>query len=176
MDVGILPAPSSVLQGARLLNSDIGRHSVKSNFSTRLSGRFYQNGSLERHTLRKSRLVEMQAKKRRLEKELQLEERRVKLLEERLNETERARDDAHELIITIERGVIRFQAFVRRRQALRLFRKLQHESAMRELVAKFFQCRYRGWKGRERAVSRREYLREKQRIESAATIQANKQR
>lgn len=118
----------------------------------------------------------MQAKKRRLEKELQLEERRVKLLEERLNETERARDDAHELIITIERGVIRFQAFVRRRQALRLFRKLQHESAMRELVAKFFQCRYRGWKGRERAVSRREYLREKQRIESAATIQANERR
>ncbi|KAL7530587.1 hypothetical protein ACHAXR_003579 [Thalassiosira sp. AJA248-18] len=178
MDVGVLPSPTpdSMLRDARLLNSDTGRHSVKCNFSSRLAGRFYQNGSLERNTLRKSRLVEMQAKKRRLEKELQLEERRVKLLEERLNDTERAREDAHGLIITLGRGVVRFQAFVRRRQALRLFRAMQHEALMRGLAARFLQCRYRGWKGRVRADSHREYLRQTRRNESAATIQANVRR
>lgn len=179
MDAGILlpsPTADSMLRDARLLNSDIGRHSVKCNFSTRLAGRFYQNGSLERHTLRKSRLVEMQAKKRRLEKELQLEERRVKLLEERLNDTERAREDAHEMIIKIGRGVVQFQAFVRRKQALRLFREMQHESRMRESAAQFFQRRYRGWKGRECANSRRDYLRQRQMNKSAAAIQANVRR
>ena len=171
------PTPDSLLQDARLLNSDIiGRHSVKCNFSTRLAGRFYQNGSLERHTLRTSRLVEMQAKKRRLERELQLEERRVRLLEERLNETERAREDAHGVIITIERGVVQFQAFVRQRQALRLFRAMKHETFMREFTARYFQRYYRGWKGRLRANSQREYMRQKRRNESAATIQANVRR
>mmetsp|Transcript_21500 Transcript_21500/g.51956 ORF Transcript_21500/g.51956 Transcript_21500/m.51956 type:complete len:512 (-) Transcript_21500:111-1646(-) len=175
MDAGVLasPTPDLILQDARLLNSDIGRHSVKCNFSTRLAGRFYQNGSLERHTFRKSRLVEMQARKRRLEKELQLEEQRVKLLEEKLNDTEKAREDAHGLIITMEHGLIQFQTRVRRRQALKLFRRLQHESHMRKLIAQFFQRHYRGWKGRLRSESRRDYLRQKRRDESAAAIQAN---
>jgi predicted RNase H-like nuclease (RuvC/YqgF family) len=84
----------SMLQEARLINSDIGRHSVKCNFSSRLSGRFYQNSSLERNTARKSKLVEMQARKRRLERELRMEEQRVELLEARLNETESCREDA----------------------------------------------------------------------------------
>mmetsp|Transcript_33818 Transcript_33818/g.71115 ORF Transcript_33818/g.71115 Transcript_33818/m.71115 type:complete len:544 (-) Transcript_33818:131-1762(-) len=178
-NVGILsssPAANSVLQDARLLNSDIGRHSVQCNFSTRLAGRFYQNGSLERHTLRKSRLVEMQARKRRLEKELELEERRVRLLEERLGETEKAREDAQELIITIERGVVRLQSFVRRKQALQLFSTMRYESRMKNAIAKFFQCRYRGWKGRLRAESRKEYLSHKQRDVYATMIQARVRR
>ena len=118
----------------------------------------------------------MQAKKRRLEKELQLEERRVKLLEERLGDTEKAQEDAHGLIVTIGRGVVRFQAFVRRRQALRLFRAMRHESLMRNLIARFFQCNFRGWKGWLCAESRREYLRQKRRDESVTTIQASVRR
>ena len=178
MDAGVLPSPTSdsILKDAHLLNSDIGRHSVKCNFSSRLTGRFYQNGSLERHTFRKSRLVEMQARKRRLEKELQLEEYRVKFLEERLCDTERAREDAHEMLITIGRGVVQYQAFVRRRQALRLFRSMQHEAHMKCLVAQFFQRRYRGWRGRVLAASRRQYLKDKHQNEAAAYIQANVRR
>ncbi|KAL9189585.1 hypothetical protein ACHAXT_009260 [Thalassiosira profunda] len=170
------PAPEAVLRDAQLLNSDLGRHSVRCKFSSRLAGRFYENGSLERHSLRKSRLVEMQAKKRKLERELQLEERRVELLEERLSETEKAREDALEIIFTIERGVTRFQAFVRRKQALRLFRAMRHEAQMREFAARFLQRRHRGWKGRLRAESRRQHLRKKRRFASAAYIQASVRR
>ncbi len=86
----------------------------------------------------------MQARKRRLERELQLEERRVELLEERLGDTERAREDAHELIGTIERGVVRFQSYVRRRQALRSFRTMRHEWLTRSAIAIFFQRHYHG--------------------------------
>ncbi|KAL7552864.1 hypothetical protein ACHAWF_016109 [Thalassiosira exigua] len=178
MEAGTLlsSGPDSLLRDARLLNSDIGRHSVQCNFSSRLAGRFYHNGSLERHSLRKSRLVEMQAKKRKLERELRLEERRVKLLEERLAETERAREDAHVAISAIERGISRCQAHARRRLATRSFAELRREAQAREASARFFQRRYRGWKGRMEADDRRERLRRKRRDDSAAAIQANVRR
>ena len=175
MDAGSLsfssPPPESILQEARLLNSDLGRHSVKSNFSTRLAGRFYSNGSLERHALRRRSLLGLMDRKRGLERELLLEERRVELLLERLRETEEARQNAYALISTIERGVLQFQTAVRRRQAVTLFRTMRHEYFMRKFVAHAFQCRYRGWKGRAIAESKREYLRQKRREDSLLTIQ-----
>lgn len=175
MDAGSLsfssPPPESILQEARLLNSDLGRHSVKSNFSTRLAGRFYSNGSLERHALRRSSLLGLMDRKRGLERELLLEERRVELLLERLRETEEARQNAYALISTTERGVLQFQTAVRRRQAVTLFRTMRHEYFMRKFVAHAFQCRYRGWKGRAIAESKREYLRQKRRDDSLLTIQ-----
>ena len=175
MDAGSLsfssPPPESILQEARLLNCDLGRHSVKSNFSTRLAGRFYSNGSLERHALRRSSLLGLMDRKRGLERELLLEERRVELLLERLRETEEARQNAYALISTIERGVLQFQTAVRRRQAVTLFRTMRHEYFMRKFVAHAFQCRYRGWKGRAIAESKREYLRQKRREDSLLTIQ-----
>ena len=175
MDAGSLsfssPPPESILQEARLLNCDLGRHSVKSNFSTRLAGRFYSNGSLERHALRRRSLLGLMDRKRGLERELLLEERRVELLLERLRETEEARQNAYALISTIERGVLQFQTAVRRRQAVTLFRTMRHEYFMRKFVAHAFQCRYRGWKGRAIAESKREYLRQKRREDSLLTIQ-----
>lgn len=180
MDVGspscTSPTPDSFLRDARLFNSDIGRHSFRCNFSTRLAGRFYQNGSLERHTFRRSRLAEMQERKRRLEEELRVEERRVELMMERLKETERARDDTHDLIGKIERGLTSFQASFRRRQAMKSFRAMRRKSHARNAIAQFFQRRYRGCRDRARAESRREFLRRKRRDESAATIQANVRR
>ena len=170
------PTPDSFLRDARLFNSDIGRHSVKCNFSTRLAGRFYQNGSLERHTFRRSRLAEMQERKRRLEEELRAEERRVELMTERLKETERARDVAHDLTGKIELGLTRFQASVRRRQAMKSFRAMRRESHARKSIAQFFQRRYRGWMDRVRVDSRREFLRRKRRDESATAIQSNMRR
>lgn len=161
----------SILQEARRLNSDIGRHSVKCNFSTRLSGRFYQNSSLERNTARKSKLLEMQARKRRLERELHEEEHRVKLLETRLNETERSRDDAHELIAKIERGIVAFQTMIRRNQAVSRYLIIKHEARMRKLVAIYLQSYYRGWKGRSFAQLVREEKRRRIRNRSAIIIQ-----
>ena len=170
------PIPDSFLRDARLFNSDIGRHSVKCNFSTRLAGRFYQNGSLERHTFRRSRLAEIQERKRRLEEELRAEERRFELMMEKLKETERARDVAHDLTGMIQLGLTRFQALVRRRQAMKSFRAMRRKSHARKAIAQFFQRRYRGWTDRVRAESRREFLRQKRRDESAAAIQANVRR
>jgi hypothetical protein len=170
------PSMDSMLRDARLINSDIGRHSVKCNFSARLTGRFYQNSSLERHTARKSRLVEMQAKKRRLEKELQLEEQRVKLLEERLHDTERAREDAQELIFNLVRGMVRFQSLVRRKQSMTRFKDIRHVARMAILVAFHLQSRYRGWKGRSRADSIRHDLKQKLMNDSAVSIQASLRR
>lgn len=170
------PTPDSFFRDARLFNSDIGRHSVKCNFSTRLAGRFYQNGSLERHTFRRSRLAEIQERKRRLEEELRVEERRVELMAERLRETERARDVAHVMTGKIELGLTRFQAYVRRRQAMTSFRAMRRKSHARKSIAQFFQRRYRGWTDRVRAESMREFLRRKRRDGSATTIQSNVRR
>ena len=170
------PTQDSFFRDARLFNSDIGRHSVKCNFSTRLAGRFYQNGSLERHTFRRSRLAEMQERKRRLEEELRVEERRVDLMTERLRETERTRDVAHDMTRKIELGLTRFQAYVRRRQAMTSFRAIRRKSHAMKFIAQFFQRRYRGWTDRARAESRREFLRRKRRDGSATAIQSNVRR
>ena len=114
----------------------------------------------------------MQARKRRLEKELLLEERRVELLAERLDDTERAQDGAHELIVTIERGLVSFQAHARGRQARGLFRTLRRQACMRRFAATFVQRRYRGWKGRARSALARRQLRERRRNAAASAIQA----
>ena len=162
---------NSILKEAQLINNDLGRHSVKCNFSTRLSGRFYQNCSLERYTMRRSRLSEMQSKRRRLERELVMEKRRVVLMRERLLEVENAREFALDMIFAIQRGVIEFQAAVRQRQARKLLQSMKHEVRMKQRVALFFQARFRGWKGRLRAASTREYARQQMRNKCTTAIQ-----
>lgn len=165
-------AAESMLRDSRLINSDIGRHAVKCNFSSRLTGRFYQNGSLERHATKRDRLANMKARKRRLEKEVQLEEQRVWLLEEKLRETECARGEAREKIATVERGMPQFQALVRRNRCMKLFERMKCEARMRKLVALFGQTRFRGWTGRltERELRReREWLLKNQ---TATRVQA----
>ena len=114
----------------------------------------------------------MQARKRRLEKELKLEERRVKLLEERLNETERAREEAHVMILKIEKGVLKFQTLARRRMAMKRYGLMKYKLLMMRLIAIFLQSHYRGWKGRSRAQSIRQYYKQKLMDESATAIQA----
>ncbi|KAL7443949.1 hypothetical protein ACHAXM_010959 [Skeletonema potamos] len=163
--------PNSILREAQLINNDLGRHSVKCNFSTRLSGRFYQNCSLERHSMRRSRISEMQSKRRRLEKELMLEKRRVKLLGERRTEMENARESALDMIFAIQRGMLGFQALVRQRQAMKLLESMKHRVRMTKMIALFAQSRYRGRKGRLQAASIREYLRQQLMNKCATMIQ-----
>lgn len=169
-------AADALLRDARLFNSDLGRHSVKSKFSSKLAGRFYTNGSLERHTFRRSRLVEMQERRRRLEKELRLEERRLDLLARRLVETERTRDLVHDLIGKLERGLIRFQSYIRRRQAMKLFQTMKYTLYMKQTIAQYVQCRYRGRRDRKLAQIRKETLRCRHRNDSATAIQASVRR
>ena len=76
----------TMLQEAKKLNNDLGRHVRRAAFSTHLTGRFYQNNSLESHKARSNRISKMKAERRKLEKFLELEEKKIKFLEERLYE------------------------------------------------------------------------------------------
>jgi hypothetical protein len=118
----------------------------------------------------------MQGRKQRLKEELRAEKQQVELMTERLKETNRVRDVAHNMTGKIKLGVTCFQALVRQRQAIKLFRAMQRKSCARKAIALFLQHCYQGWRGRVHAESRREFLRQTQRDESASTIQANVQR
>ncbi len=155
---------------------DTGRHSVKCNFSTCLARRLYQNSSLESDMFQRSCLAKMQGRKRRLKEELQAEEQQVELMMERLKETNRVRDITHNMTGKIKLGEMRFQASVQWRRVMKLFRAMQHKSCARKAIALFFQHCYLGWWGWAHAESRREFLRQTRRDESASTIQANVQR
>lgn len=166
----------ALLRDARLFNSDLGRHSVKSKFSTKLAGRFYTNGSLERHTCRRSHLVEMQERRRRLEKELRTEERRCDLLTKRLVDNERKRDVVHDLIDKLNQGLIYLQSYIRRRQAMKLFHAMKYRFHMKQTIAQSIQCRYRGRRDRKVAQIRKETLQCRHRNASATAIQASVRR
>jgi hypothetical protein len=118
----------------------------------------------------------MQGWKQQLKEELQAEEQQVELMTERLKETNRVGDIAHDMTGKIELGVARFQASVRQRQAIKLFHKMQCKSCARKAIVLFFQHPYRGWRGWVCAESRIEFLRPAQRDESASAIQGNVQR
>ncbi len=105
-----------------------------------------------------------------------MEEQQVELMTERLKETNRVRDVAHNMTGKIKLGVTRFQTLVQRRQAMKLLHAMQHNSHARKAIALFFQHRYWGWRGQVHAESRREFLRQTWRDESASAVQANVQR
>ncbi len=105
-----------------------------------------------------------------------MEEGQVEMMTERLKETDRVGDVAHNMTRKIKLGVTRFQALVQRRQVMKLFRTMQHKSRARKAIAPFFQHCYWGWRGRVHAESKREFLRQMRRDESTSTIQANMQR
>jgi hypothetical protein len=65
-----------ILNEARVLNSELGRHVRKCSFSTHLSGRFYENHSLQSYKARAQRIAQMKAKRKQLEKFLVMEERK----------------------------------------------------------------------------------------------------
>jgi hypothetical protein len=117
----------------------------------------------------------MQGRKQRLKEELQAEERQVELMAERLKETDRVRDVAHNMTGKIKLGVMRFQALVQRRWVMKFFRAMRCKSCARKAITLFFQYHYRGW-GWVCAKSRRELLRQTQRDESASAIHANVRR
>ncbi len=95
---------------------------------------------------------------------------------ERLKETNRVRDNTHNMTGKIELGVTCFQALVQRRLAMKLFCTMQRKSCARKAITLFFQHRYQVWRGWVRAESMREFLRQTRRDEAASAIQANVQR
>ncbi len=125
-------------------NSNTGQHFVKCNFSTRLARRLHQNGSLKHHTFQRSRLVKMQGRKQQLKEELRAEEQQVELMMERLKDTNRVGEVAHNMNGKIELGVTHFQASVQRRRTMKLFHAMQCKYCARKAITLFFQHFYQG--------------------------------
>ena len=148
-------AACAILGAARLLNSDLGRHSKTRRFTSSLSGRFYCNHSMEVHTERKNRAERMKARRRRLERAIRTEDRRISALEIRLGEAETRRMEALEMMSRAERAAIRIQACFRMVLAERQAELMAVEARIKEYIAIFCQSAYRGARGRQRVQERR---------------------
>ncbi|KAL7469784.1 hypothetical protein ACHAXS_010050 [Conticribra weissflogii] len=163
----------SMLQEARLLNSDLGRHCVRSKFTSHLSGRFYNNSSLERHTAKRRNLSKMKAKVRKLEREHKLQVARNQHLLLIKKEVERKHELAIDRLFKFLKGMTKLQSHARRKLEMRLYREMkEHRLKMMNEIARFCQIHYRGWKGRLRFRSIRKDIRQKLMNDTATIIQA----
>mmetsp|Transcript_17153 Transcript_17153/g.35891 ORF Transcript_17153/g.35891 Transcript_17153/m.35891 type:complete len:552 (+) Transcript_17153:361-2016(+) len=163
----------SMLQEARLLNSDLGRHCVRTKFTSHLSGRFYNNSSLQRHTAKRRNLSRMQAKVRKLEREHKLQLARNEQLLLIKKEVERKHELMIDRLFKFLKGLTKLQSYIRRKLAIKLYREMkEHRFKMLNIIARFCQIRYRGWKGRLRVRTIREAIRQKLMNDSATIIQA----
>jgi hypothetical protein len=140
----------TVLSEARMLNSDLGRHVKNCSFSTNLTGRFYQNNSLESHKARAHRIQQMKSKRRQLERSLEMEEKKILFLETKLKERQLQRLQEKEMKIKTERAVIKIQSQIRRMLSVDRCQVLQVESKIMEYVVRFLQALYRGGRDRKR--------------------------
>lgn len=134
----------------RKLNSDLGRHVKNCSFSTNLSGRFYQNNSLETHKARAHRVAQMKAKRRQLEKSLELEEKKILFLEKMLEERKRRRLEEEKIRIRATNAAIVIQSQIRGFLSRRALEVLRVENEIVNYIVIFIQALYRGRKERHR--------------------------
>ena len=143
----------TMLQEAKKLNNDLGRHVRRASFSTHLTGRFYQNNSLESHKARSNRISKMKAERRKLEKFLELEEKKIKFLEERLYEKqmERRREEDKRMIQNL--ACIKIQSSFRCFSAYNKLQLLRVERDIKVYVVLWLQSIFRG--NRDRCLVQR---------------------
>ena len=140
----------AMLTEAQKLNCDLGMHVKNCSFSTQLSGRFYQNNSLESHKARAHRIAQMKAKRKQLERSLFLEEKKIRYLETKLKERKAQRLKEEELKLKKEQAAIKIQSQARRVLSKKKLDVLIIESEIINYVVRFLQSLYRGSKDRQR--------------------------
>lgn len=153
---GILPKleypaqiESTLLADAKRINSDLGVHVKSCSFSLTLSGRFYQNNSMDTHYSRKGRLNRMKEKRRQLTWSLKLEEEKLKFLRKRvLEKQERAREVMEQHIFQQELSTIKIQTKTRQKLAATKLQTLKTELKLNTFIALVIQALYRGKKSR----------------------------
>uniref|UniRef100_A0A7S4QEI3 Uncharacterized protein n=2 Tax=Ditylum brightwellii TaxID=49249 RepID=A0A7S4QEI3_9STRA len=138
------------ISDARNLNSDLGRHVKKCSFSSSLSGRFYKNSSLENHMASERKVAMMKEKKRQLQKALKMEDKKIKILEEKLKEKEYKRNEEIMLRLQMERAATLLQTSVRRHRAMEMLEMMKIEAEIVRFVVLFCQAAFRGRKGRHK--------------------------
>jgi len=145
----------TMLHEALKLNSDLGRHARKCSFSTNLTGRFYENNSMQSHKARAHRIAQMKAKRKQLEKSLLMEEKKIYFLEEELKKkvTERSREN--ELNVLMDLSAIRIQCQVRKMLAMQKLELRKVEEQILNYVARFIQALCRGRRDRRNVQSLR---------------------
>lgn len=137
-----------ILNEARILNSELGRHVRKCSFSTHLSGRFYVNHSLQSYNARAQRIAQMKAKRKELEKFLILEEKKIRFLEEELKKKIEERKRGNELKIIMDQAATIIQCAVRQKLAMSKVELMRIEEQIVNYLAIFLQARFHGIKAR----------------------------
>jgi hypothetical protein len=133
-----------LLNEALILNSELGRHVRKCSFSKHLSGRFYENHSLESYNARAQRISQMKAKRKQLEKSLILEEQKIRFLEGELKKKMEERKRDNELKALMAQSAIIIQRMVRRMLAMNKLELLKIEEEIKLYVVPIIQARFRG--------------------------------
>ena len=163
-----------MLSEARKLNSDLGRHVKHSSFSTHLTGRFYQNNSLESHNARAHRIAQMTAKRKQLERSLVMEEKKILFLESKLKERQLQRLEEEEMRVRVEKAAIVIQSQVRRVLSVEKVEVKRIESEIMYYVVQFIQSLYRGRRDRRRVHNlRMKIIRHRKEELSAIQIQSS---
>lgn len=168
--------PDEILNEARILNSELGRHVRKCSFSTHLSGRFYANHSLQSNKIRAQRIAQMKAKRNELEKCLLMEEKKIRLLEEELKKKIEERKRENEMKIIMDRAATIIQCVVRRMLAINKVDLIKIEEQIMNYLAIFLQAVFRGRKARQYVQCIRQQLAQKQKEELASIRIQNFQR
>ena len=163
-----------LLLQATKLNGDLGRFVRTCSFSSQLTGRFYQNNSLETHTAREQRIARMKAKRKKLESDVKVEDAKIKYLEKLLQlkeEKQRASTSFHVKANAAARTIQSFTRFSLAKNKLELLRV---ERNITIYVALFLQSLFRGMKDRIKVDCIKSENR-KNALESAAVIRIQQQ-
>ena len=145
----------SMLHEALKLNSDLGRHARKCSFSTNLTGRFYENNSMQSHKARAHRIAQMKTKRKQLEKSLLMEEKKIYFLEEELKKKVIERRRENEWNDLKDLSAIRIQCQVRKMLAIQKLELRKVDEQILNYVARFIQALFRGRRDRRNVQSLR---------------------
>jgi hypothetical protein len=135
-----------LLQQASMLNSELGRFVRSCSFSSQLSGRFYKNNSMETHTAREQWITRMEAKRKKLERDVKAEDAKIKYLEKLLQIKEANQRASASLHIQSNAAARVIQSFIRMCQAKNNLELLKVERNITIYIALFLQSSYRKMK------------------------------
>ena len=141
------------LATARLINSDTKRNIKCSQFTSALTGKFYQNNSLLAHGTKLSKVHYTQERKQQLLEAIYVENEKLKMLEIKLREQKsRRREELETHRRHVQTCLTCAQSHVRRRRACAIVDKRRIEYKAICCMALFCQTRMRGYRDRRLAA------------------------
>lgn len=133
------------------MNGDIGRHIRKNSFTIALTGRFYQNHSLESHRKKGDRLIKLKEKRLALINKIDEEQKKVNTIEENIRRRDIRTKLGLQKIDLVQRGITMLQSSIRRRREKLKVYHLRQQYRAKTFIATFVQRLYRGRLARKQA-------------------------